>query len=535
MPRLSSLIALASLLSFVVGAGLILGGSVESVDERPARPRLIEEANPEEADPWLFPIEVLLSRAERLLDRTNRESTDRAAELYGFALKIDPASSEALRGRARTSIIRYARRWEPDEALLESALVDARRAAAIRGDDARSQAVLAFALLAHDDLEGSFDAADEAWKLRDDETPTWVDAIYAQTLLARWDREAALSVIDDAVRRRPDRAALHALRGAALIELERYGEAIPSLQRARLLEPDLAPALLRLGFARERMGDRAGAATIYEMVSREHPEEKGRAYILMAVSLIAIGDYDRALAGLASISLPAERGLGEGTRLYLVGLCHEKAGRTDLAREAYERVVKEHPLASFGSPTGGSASVAAYEALARIALSEERLPEAARLLEEALQLKLPSVEVFLKLARVYEEHGLPDEAAHVLARGARTEFGTRLAGPKLQIFLAWARLLGGLKAPPARDGKAEALDALAAHGGAIEATGNEAWFLDAARASLLLGSPDGALGWLRKAVALGYRQLDWIPADAEMKSIERHPGYATLLSTPPGS
>lgn len=496
--------------------------------ELPPSPPAEEPALPA-PEPFILEIEVLLDRAERLLDRTDRESVELASEMYGFALEIDPASPRALAGQARTQVVRYTRRWEVSEELLDSALESARRASELAPGDPGAHAALAWVLMAREDWDAAVDSADRAWTLRQESTPTWVDAVYAQSLLARWEREGALDVVHAALLRRPDRAALHALEGSILIELQRYADAILPLQRARLLEPEYAPALLRMGYARDRMGDHRMAALIYGKVVGQNPEEKGRVYLLRAVSLMGQGSYARALGGLERVTLPASRGLGEGTRLYFMAQCHERLGHLDAAERLYRDVIRDHPLSSFGSPTAGSAAVAAYESLARIALDRERLPEAARLLEEALELDRPTVDLYLNLADVHLQHGLPEQASRILARGASADLGRRLAGPKLRIFQQWGRLLESHEIPGAAVHRDEALNALQAHASAVRATGSEVWFVEAARASLLLGSADRALQWLREAVDLGYRKLEWIPEDPEMGVLSEHPQFTELL------
>ena len=514
---------------------LLLAATVPVSGQDHTRASIPEDQVLPRPDPYLFSLEVLLNRAERMLDRTNRESTKRAAELYRFALQIDSRSAQAHAGRARTLVVQFSRRWDATDALPVQAEEAARKAVEISPEGPGPQAALAYALMALEEWEEAHAAADRAWSLRTEDGPTWIDGIYSQSLLARWERDKALEVATRALERRPDRAALHALRGSILIELRQYPDAIESLQRAYLLEPGFGPALLRLGYAHERMGRHSDAAHLYKKVSDAYPEEKSRAYIMMAATLIGRKNYDSALKGLEGLEVGLERGLGEGTRLFLMALCHEKSGNTARAEELYARVARNHPLASLGSIPSRSAAVAAYEALARIALEQDRLPDAARLLEEALGQKRTTIDLFLQLSRVYREHDLHEEAAGILARGAATDFGPRLAGPKLRILLDWARLLKSTAAPGAAPSTQPPLEALEREVEAILATGNEAWFLDAARVGALLEAPDVGIAWLKRAVALGYRHLDWIRADEEMGSLARHPEFGRLLATPPGS
>jgi tetratricopeptide (TPR) repeat protein len=490
---------------------------------------LLDLMEPEE-DPWLLPIEVLLDRAERMLDRTTRESVERAAELYQFVLKEDEDSALAHAGTARTMTIWYSRRWKDDDRLVAQALAAGRRAVEHDPEEPQTHAALSYALMAAEEWSEALQSADRAWALRGDGTPTWVTSVYAQSLLARSDEDGALRVLEEALRARPDRAQLHMMHGQILIEKKEYLQAVRALRRAVLLEPDFAPALVRAAYAMDRAGDRERAGSLYEEIVRRFPEEKNRVFLLMATSLMHRKEYDRALYGLGQIQFKTERGLSEGTRLYLMASCHHELGKREEARELYLDVVRNHPQASFGSFTGRSAGVAAYEGLARLALEEDDTPRAVKRLEEALSLGHPSVEIFLRLARMYEDHNLHREAIDLLARGAGTEFGAHLAGKKVALFLAWARAVR-------RHGEEERgrfepiLEGLDRHVESLLSTGDYTHFVEAARACALCGSPDRGIEWLRRAVERGYRKLDWIAGDEEMGSLAGHPGFEALRAT----
>ncbi|HXI04622.1 MAG TPA: tetratricopeptide repeat protein [Candidatus Saccharimonadales bacterium] len=524
----------------MIPALLILLATAAAPQEPPAAPPERRDPIPEttellEADPFLLPIDVLLDRAERMLDRTNRESAERAAELYRFALKIDPNSALAHAGTARTMTVWYLRRWKEDDALIDQAVAEGRKAVSLDGNDARTHAALAYALMAAEGGEEIHSEADAAWALRTESTPTWVMAVYAQSLLARDDREGALKIADEALLKRPDRAQLHSLRAQVLIEMKNYPEALLSLRRAYLLEPDYAPALLRMAWVYDRLGNNKRSADIFKRVTTKFPEEKARGYMLMASSLMQRKQYARALTGLTQVEFKTDRGLGEGTRLYLIALCQEKMGQVDQAKESYRKVIHDHPLSSFGSFSGRSVPVAAYEALARIALDQDQLPEAARLLEEAIELPHPKIDLFVKLAHVYEEHHLDDDARSILARGAGTDFGPGTAGPKMEILVAWARSVRRDPKGSSPERFAPVLEALRAETQALLATENWSWYIEAARACALLDAPDEGITWLRRAVEKGYDHLDWIRQDDEMKPLSLDKGFADLQRSAAGS
>src|SRR5258708_4824817 len=69
-------------------------------------------------------------------------------------------------------------------------------------------------------------------------------------------REDALGLAEGARAKCGDQAFALALKGAALIELERYREALATLEQAVAADPDLAPVWPELGYAAFRLGDK---------------------------------------------------------------------------------------------------------------------------------------------------------------------------------------------------------------------------------------------------------------------------------------
>jgi len=247
---------------------LLLLASPAGDTEPPAPPESLpwESVDPQPAvapETSLFTIDVLLRRAEWMLDRTSRESVLRAAELYRFALQLDASSAEARAGTARAMTTWYLRRWTEDDSLVDRAVAEARHAVALAESDPRTHAALAYALMAAEAWDEAREAADRAWSLHSTATPLWVTSVYAQSLLARGDREAALHVTEEALALRADLAALHGLHAQILLEMERFGDAITPLKRALLLEPDYAPAMIRMAYARDRMGQHELAGSMF--------------------------------------------------------------------------------------------------------------------------------------------------------------------------------------------------------------------------------------------------------------------------------
>ena len=510
--------------------------SAASVPPGPGKPQrsLVRELDPAEAvkaDPALS-MPDLISRAEELLGQGGRLQIERARRLLTFALELDPGSGPVHIALARVEAAAYSRRWVEDDALIEKALKHGRRAVEALPEEAQAHAALAVGHLIGEEWDEGFEEAEKAWRLRKETTPIWVTQLFVQTLIARAETTRALEILDESLARWPGRPHLFALKGAALMEKADPGAATIELHRAVYLDEDFVPALLLLGRSYDLTGNRTAAGQIYKQIVDRFPEEKARVHILMAATLIARGRHEEALFGLAQVSFGTKRGLGMGTLVYLRAACHEGMGMLDDARQEYREVLRDYPLASFGSFSPERLASSAYEGLARIEISASRTDEAARIMEEAMLQPRPHLKLFLNLALIYKRYNLPEDAIEVLRRAAAIDFGPRQSGAKVAVYVAWARALAERSEtdPAAR---AELLHALDSQQEALLATGDVAIYLEAARAAAVAGDPGAGLVWLERAAERGYRTMDWVSKDPEMREISRLPGFAALAQSAP--
>lgn len=109
--------------------------------------------------------------------------------------------------------------------------------------------------------EGRAEDADAAYRdvltLHPDFKPCWAE--YFELLRDQGRTAEALRLAEAAQGQFPDSAFPLALTGAALLELERYREALTALERAVEADPDLALVWHELGVAAYRLGDRTRA------------------------------------------------------------------------------------------------------------------------------------------------------------------------------------------------------------------------------------------------------------------------------------
>lgn len=480
----------------------------------------------------LLPASELVLRGERLLDEPDRGSVNAAAAIFKAALEVDPGNGPALAGSARVAAVRYSRRWEEDDALVDRALDLARQATLSSPDDARAHAALAAVSLVAEDGATAYDEADRAWSLRTAQTPAWVREAYAHSLIVRGDHKGALVVLEELRAAEPARYQTWYLQGIAHLEMANLAEALLAFRRSNILSPDYPPALLQMARVYDRMERRDYAAQIYAQVKSRFPEETGRVFVRMAASLISRGKYLEALDGIDQARFKTKRGLGEGTVVYLKALCFDRLGRTEEAAALYRKVTQDYPDASYGSLAAESLASTSYEALARINLEGGRQEEAVRLMGEAMSKQRPTLSLFTGLADVYSDYRLHAEAIEVLKRASAIDFGPRRAGLKASLYVAWAREAKALgdaaPGPPA-----DLLDALDRDAASIGARGDIADFLEAARACVLAGDTARALSWMKLATDHGYRQLDWVSGDADLAPLARERGFEELRRSLP--
>lgn len=487
-----------------------------------------EEERLRRGDRSRFTSEQLLRRAAQFLERTGRRSEAGARRLFDTVLSREPANAVAMAGLARCAMTRYLRRWEEDDRLIEVSLGLARSALLADPEEPRAHAALAVASMADGNWEAAREAGERAWALRGPEPDPWVTRIYIRLLLTgrRW--EEAGTAVEEALARHPLDPRLHLLKGNLLLDRSELYEAEDSFRRALLLEQDLIPAVLSLARIQMRTGKGGLSAHLYQQVAERFPEEKGRVHVIWAASLIEKGKHKQALDGLGEVNFETGRGLGEGTRLYLMARCHEELGEKEQAIELYRRVIDEYPFATYGIFSTTLLAAESVERLARIALEDSRQTDALGLLEAALSMPRPSLGIFLRLGDLYSSYGLHREAATALARTEEIPDGPRMTMERLGIYVAWARALEktGQGSP---DPRREVVDALRNRSEGILATGNAGFFLEAARACAIAGDVEESLRWLDRAVEVGHRQLDWIRRDPEMRPVAESKKFSDLM------
>ena len=201
----------------------------------------------------------------------------------------------------------------------------------------------------------------------------------------------AASLYGEIVRALPNEAGMRMNLGLALSMAGRAREAVPQLQAALKLKPDLLPASLFLGACYVELGQPAKATLPLETFLAAQPDHHdGRQ--MLADALLALERWGQAARHYRVL---AQRAPDDAKAWY--GLERSYEGVSREAFETLERTAPESPYLSL--------------LVAQVAIAEERDKSAFPLLREAVARNVRPAEAHEALAGIYERAGHPDWAS----------------------------------------------------------------------------------------------------------------------------
>jgi predicted Zn-dependent protease len=205
----------------------------------------------------------------------------------------------------------------------------------------------------------------------------------------RFDEAAAL--YGEITRALPNEPGMRLNLGMALFMASRPREAVPHLEAALKLRPDLLPASLFLGAARLELGQPARAVEPLQKVVAAQPDNE-EARRRLADAFWALERFEPAVEHYRAL---AEHSPQDPRSWYGLGQSYE-----GLARGALERLQRSAPESDYVD-----------RLVADTMAAEGRLANAFRLYREALQKRPDLAEAHDALARIYDETGHGDWAA----------------------------------------------------------------------------------------------------------------------------
>jgi DNA-binding winged helix-turn-helix (wHTH) protein/Flp pilus assembly protein TadD len=180
-----------------------------------------------------------------------------AVDAFESALRLDPEFAPALAGLARARATRAVRDGR-DPNQFHQADIEAARALALDPGLADAYVAIGLVRFGRDRDFGGAEAS--LLRARTLGATAGRDAVWLACVLNAQRRfDAALRVLDEAIVREPQMAALHAWRGLLLHALHRYDDELTALRRAATIDPLSEEAIFHLGmgYARRRQYDLA--------------------------------------------------------------------------------------------------------------------------------------------------------------------------------------------------------------------------------------------------------------------------------------
>ena len=164
----------------------------------------------------------------------------------------------------------------------------------------------------------------------------------AERLAAIGHCDEALRVLDEIAAHGPLDARASLLAGRCQIRLERYPQAIASLERARSLDPKLPDVDLELGIARFHDNDLAGASRAFADARAAGTSRPELDFYEALVQLQQGRDTRGAALALERAGRDRPTSLDPAASYY-AGLAWRAASDNERARAALQRVIDEHP------------------------------------------------------------------------------------------------------------------------------------------------------------------------------------------------
>jgi predicted Zn-dependent protease len=282
----------------------------------------------------------------------------------------------------------------------------------------------------------------------------------------------AARIYESIVRALPDDAGMRLNLGMALSMAGRPHTAIPHLERAVKLRPELTPGWLFLGLCRLETGEPAGAAVALQNVTAAQPDNV-RARELLGEALLALEQSESAAR---EFQFAADQQPNSARAWYGLGRSSRALGRDGPAREAFERLQALPP------------SPELHQFRAELAREQGKPLEAIDELRKGLQLVPEDLGLQKRLARALYEAKSYDEAVTLLERVRRRDPSAETRHLLGDVLLVVGRSAEAVKALE---------DALALKPAALEMRAS------LGRAYVQNGNPKAAIPHLEAAVTAG--------------------------------
>ena len=294
-------------------------------------------------------------RNQEAIARSEAGDLEEASSLFAQALELKP-NDPLLLGNLAITELRLGRREEAAAAYQKVLALDRSAGHTLIDEELRLQALTALGAIFLD-MGAYEDAAshlEEAVQRQPNGRVAWQNLGVARQRLG--DRDGAIEALAQAYALAPDDPDLAGSLAQAHLDAEQWSQAAELLGRVTAAFPERADLWLRLGLARERLGDTAPALDAFEAALRVDGENReGLAeQAAMRLAYGALRNQESERAAAAARRLTAWRPEDVEAWTYL-GLALLQAGDAEAAAEAFRRSSELAPEAAEGPNNLGSA------------------------------------------------------------------------------------------------------------------------------------------------------------------------------------
>jgi tetratricopeptide (TPR) repeat protein len=419
---------------------------------------------------------------------------------------------------------------DESEERLRSALDEARRAVALAPGDPRAAAALALALASADRLTPALEEARRATSLAPESAEA--HAALGIVLRLRKDVEGALAACRRAAGIAPNDPRILTALGDALREAGRHHEAMEMFGQATDLDHEaIAPQLGAAGTLL-KSGSLPSARGLYNLLLQDWDYGENRTRLGAAALLVALHDYESALAIYDTLSLPAGSPLPALLALYGKGYCLTRLGRDAEAEYFFSSLLDRVPIDYDGPARGREILFSAYDDLIAYFRKRDRDRKVTALLRSACERPLVPTRLARALAERLDAAKETGEASSVLEKAI---LGSDPLEDPLELadsVLGMVRLrtAGGARRLPDGSAADRALDLASDR---LRASEPGAVHYRLARALALAQRREAALDSLKRARQAGYLPADQMAGEPDFARILEDPAFQALLKQQP--
>jgi len=489
-----------------------------------SRSRTIDQTDPEF---WAMAVEhtgplaaaTYVRVGRRLLSEGTYRRTYHALEMLKRAVRLHPADADVIGLYAEALVAPYRWTWDRDEVWLERAAKALARARALAGDSVQVRRVESLLAMVDNRLEEAEASLRDV--LVDDPEDAETLLLLGAVLRLQDNYRDAYAIYNRALSLVPEDWRVYSGLADVYRDDEWYEEALNLYRKAHELQPQAFPPRFGEALVFHRVLYAAQALQMYRQLMKDYPDSEDMVLLAAATTHMGGRQFGAALHELEQIEFGGHRGLCRGSVLYRMGLCRLRLGDAEGAIAAFRETMEEYPLARDGSDYGPLVMFLSAKHLSAL-YEEEGLPEeAAEVLRQASRHPAAPLSVQLELANKLLSYDLSEMAVEVLRRGLDRERPEDLLAERVRLRVLLVRALaGGANGQGTRLGEV---------GDEVLKDGTSVDCYQLARGHALAGEVEQAVQWLRQAVERGYRAYDLMRRDPDLKSLRDLPDYRELV------